>query len=432
MRSAALGSVLLMTFAAGCDCGGGGDDDDDADGGACPTARETGTVLVTVDGPGAIPIALLLTAADGTSESLTAAGGVELPAGAVTVSARRTRTTGALVGTVYVTTPSATELCVTPGETTNLSVTVSADPASGRLWVTDAGGQVLGLAASDLDGSGAPAPAAVLSGGVTSPSAAAMGEDGTLWVVGEGRIEGYANASLGTGGAAQPAVVLGGAAVSGAVDLAFDRNGALWVANAAAARIDRFDAEALRASGEPSASATVSGASVVAPRSIAFDRQGNLWVAGDSEALVRFDAGRLAADVTTAADLTIDGVTPEPEVAPLGSAAAIAFDPDGGLWAAHSGNLIARYSEANRLNPGEVTPAAQMRMPDGMTLLDLAIDEDGGVWMTGAAGQIARLGPDQLRDIGEVTPAVILAPAGLGSASSLALYPSASGSPIPY
>jgi len=156
-------------------------------------------------------------------------------------------------------------------------------------------------------------------------------------------------------------------------------------------------------------------------------------VSGNSDSLVRFDAGGLASDVTTEADLAIQGMTPEPVVGPLGPAQALAFGPDGGLWAAHfGGNVVARYSEANRLNPGEVTPPAQLVMPVDFLLYDLAVDEEDGVWLTGAAGQVARLEPTQLRDTGPVTPRTILTPTGLVYPSSLALYPSPSGSPIPY
>ena len=430
--------ALLATLAGGCDCGGG-DDDDDSDASACPSSRETGTVVVSVDGPGTVPISLLLRSTGGTDESLTEAGIVEMPAGTVTVELTRTRTSGTIVGTMYVATPSVNELCVMPGETSNIAITVTADPASNRLWVTDSNGaQILGLSAADLGASGAPTPAAVLSGSFTNPGGAAMGADGMLWVVDEGHVEGYANADLGAGGAVQPAIVLDGAdvrgpGIPGPVDLAFDRNGSLWIANLAGSRIDRFDADALLATGEPSADATVSGPSVSAPQAIAFDREGNLWVAGDGDSLVRFNATRLSTDVTTEADLAIQGMTPEPVVGALGPAQAIAFGPDGGLWAAHfGGNVIARYSEADRLNPGEVTPAAQLRVPVDFLLYDLAVDEEDGVWLTGAAGQVARIAPSQSHDTGDITPRTILTPTGLAYASSLAFYPAPSGSPIPY
>ena len=433
-------AATLGLLLAGCACG---DDDGsgDEDASVCPASNGRGTIVITVNGPGGAPLAVSVTAADGSSEAVTGAGVIELPAGLASVDSRRTRAPGALVGTVYSATPDASEICIEPGGSANLRLTVAADPASNRLWITDpTGSQVMGIAAADLAATGSPAPAAVLTGTFTNAAGAAFGPDGTLWMIDQGRVAGYASADLAAGGAVQPAIALDGADVRGGgppgpVDLAFDRNGSLWVANATSNRVVRLAPQALAASGEPTASGSVSGPSIVSPRSIAFDGEGNLWIAGDSESLVMFDGSRLAQSPADAADITIRGMTAQPEEdwTPLGGATAIAFDSDGGMWVAHVGvSLVARYSQDNRLQPGDVAPNVQVQVPADLALTNLAVDEEAGLWLTGAAGQVARLGPSQLRPSGDRTPATILTPTGLGTASSLAVYPAGAGSPIPY
>jgi sugar lactone lactonase YvrE len=431
--------AALATLQAGCDCGGG-DDDDDADGGACPiTAARTGSVQVTVDAAGGGTLALVLTASDGAQELVDAARTVDLPTGPATVSTERARSSGPVVGTIYVGTPDVTELCVVEGETVNVHVTVLADPASNKLWVTDGtSGEITSIAAGDLGATGAPTPVALLTGSFTNPGHMAFGPDGMLWVTDESHVEGYANADLATGGAVTPAITLTGAVsgggVPGAVDIAFDRNGSLWVVNLAASQVMRFDAASIAATGEPEPSITVSGPSIDGPQAIALDTLGNVWVSGTSfPGLVMFEAGRLGSDVTTEADLEIIASTPAPVIGPLGGAAALAFDAAGNLWAAHYGpNVVARYATPELTEGGEITPVIQVHVPLRVLLDDITIDEDDGLWLTGGAGQVARLSPDQLSRSGDATPETILSPVGLAYAGGLVFYPAATGTPIPF
>lgn len=428
-------ATLAPLAAAGCDCGSGGDDDDD-DGGACPSSNaEHGTVEVTVDAPPGAPVAVVVTGSDGTDHLVDGPTSVTVPMGPVTVTSHRTRSSGPIVGTVYIATPDATELCMTADAEVPLHVVVTADPASNKLWV--AAGDVLSIASGDLDADGAPTPAAVLSGSFTNPASIAFGPDGNLWVTDANHVAAYANADLGANDAVQPAIVLTGASIDdggvpGAVALAFDRNDALWVANLAGDRVMRFDPADIAATGEPVAAVTVSGPSIDNPQTIAFDRTGNLWLSSDL-GIVMFRAARLTADVTDAADLELAGLTPEPVVGPLGPASSLAFDAAGNLWGAHfAANVIAGYSTRNLEEGGEVTPVIQVRVPVDILLDDIVIDEADGIWLTGAAGQIGRLAPAQLQRAGDATPDVILSPVGMASASGLAFYPGASATPLPY
>lgn len=438
--------AVIAPLAAGCDCGSG--DDDDGDGGVCPVlAGQFGDVRVTVDAPAGAPVAVVLHGADGNEQLVEGPGAIEMPAGPVTVTSSRTRTPGAIVGTVYVATVDVAELCVEVGAEAPLHVTVAADPASHRLWVADAtGGQIVGIGGDDLGASGAPTPGATLTGSFTSPGAVAFGPDGNLWVLDDSQVEVYANQDLGTGGAVTPAIVLSGSSISdgsvpGVADLAFDRNDSLWLVHQAGNRVMRFDAADIAATGEPTPGVTVSGESLAGPQTLAIDLQGNLWVSGDSMAIVKYDAARLGTDVTGAADVSVWGQTPEPVVTPLGGAAALAFDGAGNLWAAHFGaNVVARYTprelddaaDPEAEEPGVITPVVQVTVPVDILLDDIAIDEEDGVWLTGAAGQVDRLSPDQLRRAGAATPQTLLAPTGLVYAAGLAFYPGPSGTAIPY
>lgn len=437
--------LLVALGSAGCDCGSG--DDDDGDGGVCPVMPgQFGEVRVIVDAPPGAPVAVVLHGADGNDQLVDAAGGMEMPAGPVTVTTERARFPGTLVGTIYVSSVDATELCVEVGGETPLQVTVTADPASHRLWVADAnGGQILGIGGDDLEESGSPTAGAIVTG-LTSPGAMAFGPGGNLWVTDDNRVEVYANADLATGGAAAPAITLSGSAIDdgsspGVADLAFDRNDSLWVVHQAGNRVMRFDATSLAATGEPSAAVTVSGPSLSGPQTLALDVQGNLWVSGESMSVVRYDSTRLGTDVADAADVSFDGQTPEPVVGPLGGASALAFDGAGNLWAAHfAANVVARYtpreideaSDPESEDFGVITPVVQVRVPVDILLEDVAFDEEDGLWITGAAGQVDRLSPDQLRVAADATPATLLTPAGLAYSSGLAFLPGPAGGTLPY
>lgn len=437
--------ATLAIFTAGCDCGG--DDDDTGDGGVCPVMPgQVGEVHVTVDAPTGVSAAAVLHGADGHDQLVDGPGTLEMPAGPVTVTTARTRGPGTIVGTVYVSAADQAELCVEVGGEAPLHVTVTADPASHRLWVADANGtQVLGIGGDDLDETGAPTPGATVSGSFTNPGNMAFSAAGDLWVIDGNEVEVYANAGLATG-ASTPSIVLSGASIDdgslpGVADLAFDRNDSLWLVHQAGNRIMRFDAADIATSGAPTPAVTISGASLNGPQTMALDLQGNLWVSGDSMSIAKYDAARLGADDSAPADVEVHGQTPEPIVGPLGGATALAFDAAGNLWAAHfGGNVVARYTpreledaaDPEAEEPGVITPVIQVTVPVDILLDDIAIDEEDGVWLTGAAGQVARLSPDQLRRSGSATPATILTPAGLAYASGLVFYPGPSGTPIPY
>lgn len=159
----------------------------------------------------------------------------------------------------------------------------------------------------------------------------AFARDGSLWVSTCRGVVAFAPSELAMSGVVAPARSIEG--LEGSGDLAFDSAFNLWVI--AAERLARFDAARLESAvvGAPDAELTLRDAQdsrdVVASQ-LAFDRDGNLWV---------IDFGGNIVSKLGAAALEAPGaraVVPEISIA-LGVSALLerpAFDESGGLWIA--------------------------------------------------------------------------------------------------
>ena len=219
--------------------------------------------------------------------------------------------------------------------------TALAFDADGRLWVGNRGNAtVVGFTPDQLAASGNPTPAVTLrddgSGDLDGPDGLAFDAGGQLWVASRFRdlLLAYADPGSLSGDATVSADVRianddAAPTLSAPAGLAFDAEGGLWVANADAAGVVRFDAASLRVSGTPRPAVTLAsdGADLVAPGGLAFDADGDLWVSNAGGSLTKLAAIDLATSGTPAPAATLAGLagmdegflafSPPPEGLPL-------------------------------------------------------------------------------------------------------------------
>jgi ligand-binding sensor domain-containing protein len=215
----------------------------------------------------------------------------------------------------------------------------------------------------------------------------------------------------------------------GPAALAFDAAGHLWAAMAPNQVVNL--SQALAASSPASATAaTINGPSIASAAALAFDATGNLWVAnGGDDTVVRFNASRLGANITTAADVTLHLQTPGPVVTAITALSALAFDSAGNLWvASFAGNSISQVSVAQQSTSATITPAVILKVGVLALATSLAFDDSQNLWLPGASGTIVRIDHAHLASSGDIGPGdgITLTVNGLGSAESLSFDP---GSP---
>ena len=196
--------------------------------------------------------------------------------------------------------------------------------ASGNLWTADfAANRLLGYSPAQLTADGAPTPAVIITTNGTSlvnPTDIAFDGHDNLWVANQSgnSVVGFSPAQLAATGSPVPTVTLGtsGDSLRYPFALAFDAGGNLWVANLADTdTVVRFDAAQLASSGSPTPAATIASSSLGTNQiGLAFDANGALWVAtnvGATSEIRRFtNPGALTGTVTPSANVLITGIGP--------------------------------------------------------------------------------------------------------------------------
>ncbi|MBK6847536.1 MAG: hypothetical protein IPG96_08395 [Proteobacteria bacterium] len=443
-RSSLLNGVLLLAgLAIGCsDSDGGGSDKPDA--GFCPRTGP-GTLTVNIVGlPEGVNAAVKVRGPSGREQSLTSSQVLaESAAGNYGVSADQVVPADAIVRTVYAA-PIATEqksFCVgAAGKTVEVSYAPIA--TSNKLWIAvsnaPAGAGTQGFASATLAVTGEP-PASVA---ITSGAGRKLAFDraGNLWASGGTTADPHVlrlpAAMLGASGRKEPdrKINIKGLdclpAISG---LAFDREGALWVASTCKGRLFKLSAGDLGDSSDVTPTVSIAFPGALA---LAFDRSGNLWVStGDEGQLARFDAASLGSATATPALV----LAPKREA---GGAALkpglLAIDANGDLWSTDfGGNVIFRLLKAEpggASGPREVVPPVQLTLGVLALLEGIALDEGGGLWVTYSQGKVARLSPAQLTVStgagAPTTPERVISSASLGYAEDLAFFPAPTALPL--
>ncbi|WP_438013877.1 hypothetical protein WMF18_23430 [Sorangium sp. So ce315] len=421
--------AIALTLPA---CSGDGSGETGGGAGQC-AAGGTGTLALDIES--AVPADVRVSDAAGVVEGGTAAESrtLALPAGEYRVSAHRVRSAGEIVGPAY---QGAIEgehtVCVRDGETTTVAVRYTREPGSEKLWVTNTNGegQILAFDAEQLAAGGEQTPSVVLDAGLTSPTALRVDGAGRLWIGDRaGKLAVYDAARLGASSGDAPDAGLGGPGLCetsspcGPGAMAFDAEGALWVATLSRIVRIRLDAlGALEGALEPEPEISLTSPDASRPVSLAFDAEGNLWVGdGATNGVVKFEAERLRASIVDEpADVVLLGQSGPPVVANLRGPQGLAFDADGNLWVGYfSGNQLVRYTPEERAASGTLTPEVLFDIDVLALVTDLAVDESGNLWMPGSAGSVYRIDAEELTS--EEPALVALTSDAIGSAVKLTL-----------
>jgi hypothetical protein len=428
LAGAALGTLLLAACSEGivvapCDPAGVGDLVVNITG---LPAGIVGSVLV--EGPGG---------SFGVTTSSTIAG---ILGGSYTITPSLVYKDDSLVHTAYRGVPSATVACVRDTETKTVHVPHSVVATSGKAWV-GAGFYSLGFTSTQLNTTATMAP--TVMSGTRGGVGATFDTQGNLWVRGQTAGDPYlmrysALALSGTGTPiADRTINLQGVTCEGSSGLAFDEAGNLWVSIGCQGKVVRLTPAQLSLSGTVLPTLQISNLS--RPEGLAFDAAGNLWVADDTH-LRRFDAARLVANISTAADLRATFTTPVPPApgADELSVNNLAFDLTGALWVSTYDQkalyrVEAAIAVATGVEDNEVTRIIYMN--SFATPRAFAFDNNGGVLIGGSTSTFARFAPSQLASSvllpSTATPERVFTSASiLGFVDAVAIFPAPATSPL--
>jgi streptogramin lyase len=405
------------------------------------TEGGTGDLVVTISGVPAGGTAEVRVTGPGGATTLSATQTLAgIATGSYTVTVTPVTVADSLVSTVFDAGGGTATVCVRDAESRSVTVVYSKVPTSGSLWY-GAGFYSLGFSASQLVTTATLSPTTTVAtrggAGVTFDRA------GNLWVRGQSASDPvlmrYPASALAATGSPLPDRTIGIAGLT-CVDagaLAFDSSGNLWMSLGCQGRIVRLTPAQYAGSGTLSPTVQISG--LTNPKGIAFDSLGNLWVA-DQTHLRRYDAARLAANITTAADLSVAFTTPTPAV-PGATALGVfhlAFRPNGELWVSS-----VEQAALFRVEPA-VTAAtgAQTTLVTRIVYLNafmqpkgFAFDNAGGLFIGTSQSTFARLSPAQL-GVNSTPGAPTLPQRSIASASILgygddiAIFPAPPGTPL--
>jgi sugar lactone lactonase YvrE len=381
------------------------------DAAACPSGAGHGSLELAIDIPSAVAADVRVTGGDGHAVAITASASDThmLTPGRYTVSAHRVRQAGDLMGAAYQGhVVEAGEVCVRADATATVHVDYTREPGSTRAWLTQTNGdgaQVMAFDADQLASGGEQTPSVSLAPGLTNVGPLAVDGLGRLWVgTNTGKLVAFNTARMGSTSSSAPDVVLEGAALCeetlpcGPRAIAFDKQGALWVATLS--RIVKLAPASLDRSGEPAASLTLTSPDAQEPRALAFDADGALWVADyHSGAIAKFAVAALGSGPHSAHAVTVlYAQQTGPVTATLTNPEALVFDASGNLWVPFS-NYLVRFSKTelgtSRTAEDPLTPALHMFVGEGLLVTDLTLDEQGNLWLPGPAGSLYQIAKDE-------------------------------------
>jgi sugar lactone lactonase YvrE len=406
------------------------------------SAPRTGSLDVTVVAPTGVTGNITVTGPAGYSKPVGATTTLTgLAPGSYTVTAAAVTSADPIVGVLETAAVSGSPVAVTSGKATAAAtVTYSARPGSGGLWVSNFGSvhTTVQYTAAQLASTTSAVAATSITTGTIEELGAAFDANGNLWVTiyGGTSIVEFSALQLATSGTPAPAVTISGNAGSLIYPsgLAFDAGGNLWVANIDDSSIVEFTPSQLASSGSPAPAVTITSASgsLDGPIGLAFDASGDLWVADiGARGLVEFTPSQLAASGSPTPAVTII-----PPSGTLDGALMLAFDASGRLWVTNGNNSpysVIAFSASQLTASGTPTPvitltanAASLDHPAG-----LAFDASGNLWIANVGNaSVAEFTAAQIAASGDPVPTTVITGSSLNEPFGIAFDPHAAGLPI--
>jgi sugar lactone lactonase YvrE len=404
-------------------------------------ASGTGNLTVTITGlPAGMTAAVSVTGPGGTTVLPGSSALTGLAGGLYTITSAPRAVADSTVSTYLRGAVPADGICLRDGESQTVTIPHSNIASAGKVWV---GSDVASLAFTSNQLGATATLAPTVTAGTRGSAGAVFDRDGNLWVRGlsasDPYLMRYSAASLGSSGNPTPdrAINISSVNCEGSGAMAFDEGGNLWVSVGCQQRVLRLDAAQLAATGVVVPTIQITG--LVRPEGLAFDAAGNLWVADDTH-LRRFNAARLSANITTAADLRVTFTTPSPPSPGLTVLGVnhLAFSPTGELW-------VSTYTQfaVYRVEPAVVAATGAQTTQATRVLYfstfaqprGFAFDNSGGLLIAYFGSSFARLSPTQLQSSvllpNTVTPAKVYVSGSIVAfAENVVMFPAPATTPL--
>lgn len=404
-------------------------------------ASGTGNLTVTITGlPAGVTAAVSVTGPGGTTVLTGTSALPGLPGGLYTFTSAPRAVADSTVSNYVRGAVPADGVCLRDGESQTVTIPHSNIATAGKAWV-GSGVSSLAFTSSQLVATATLAPTVFAE--TRGSAGAVFDRDGNLWVRGQSSTDPYlmrySAASLASTGTPMPdrSINISSVNCEGPGAMAFDESGNLWVSVGCQQRVLRIDAAQLAATGVVVPSIQITG--LVRPEGLAFDLSGNLWVADETH-LRRFNATRLSANITTAADLRVTFTTPTPPSPGFTGLGVnhLAFSPTGELWVStYTQFALYRVEAAVVAATGAQTTQAtrliyfsNFAQPRGF-----AFDNSGGLMIAYFGSSFARLSPTQLQSSvllpNTVTPTKVYVSGSIVAfAENVVLFPAPATTPL--
>lgn len=399
----------------------------------CP--GDTSTLVVNLTSPAGVSPSVTITGPNNYTVTLTATDTLSgLAAGSYSVTYKRFKVAGSIVGKAYYGKISESTFTLTACTPNTITVEYLQEPGSERAYVIE-GSSIKAFSAAKLAANGSPEPDNTLKT-PAGPMCLAFDAWGNLWFSNAEGVFMYAMEDLAKVDAVYKVKLTGtgvmGGGIPGAGPLAFDDDGSLWIGQIASDKIVRLTRDQLAATGQPVPAVSLSHADLGGVLSIAFDADGNLWATNEDDGVVKYAKARLAASLTTAADVVLVHKSGPPVIGVYSAPQNLAFDGAGNLWIGFfAGNDLVKVPKSLQAASDTIQPP-EVSLKGGVTMLldGLAFDASGGAWMPGSLGNMVKVGVDGLAGTGTMVAAVVLTIPGFGNADDIAFNPSPEALPL--
>jgi streptogramin lyase len=191
--------------------------------------------------------------------------------------------------------------------------------SQGNLWLADSDNQSIDeLSKAQLDaGSAVVTPAIVITSSNFDPRFVTFDKAGNLWTDNQNgdSIAEFSVSQLSSSGPKSPAVVLsddGSGSLSGPGEIAFDKNGNLWVPNGGGVNtVVEFSKDQLGVSGSPVPAVKLDSAAFDSPFSAVFDTKGDLFVMNFTGLIMKFTSKQTKTSGAPVPKISVSGSAPD-------------------------------------------------------------------------------------------------------------------------
>ena len=363
-------ALFALTFSAACGSDGGG-------GTTGPAG--TGNLVITITPAGTAPASAHVSGAAGYSQSLAVTTTLSgIPVGTYSVTADSAELPDTISGaTVFAGRILGSPATVAKDATAHVSVSYDLAHLRGALWMASPENEaVIDFGVDHLRSEGSVAAPTNLFG--LLPNGIAINATGLMWVssLAEDTLRAFTFADRSGIGGTPSSHKLQSPSLGTPEQIAFDRNGTLWVADYANGLFG-FTAAQLTVGGNgitPAVHLTDTSSVNPGMQSVAIDGNGNAWVAEAlANQVVKFSVAQLATSGSKAPAVRLTGNFNDP--------VDLTFDSHQNLWVANARSGVLMYTPAQIASSGAPVSTTGLSTPEPQAL---AFDSNGSIWVSNA------------------------------------------------